>query len=139
MRNQMEIDKGMSLMVECEDCCEKFELSSTNSSVVHKRKYDVNGQSIFLSYYDCPKCGRRHFVQIDNQATLNELREVERLFVKLAVAKKKGKQPPQSQSAKFKRTREHLGDSRKQLMNQYTGKLLHDSETDSDFTLKFSV
>ena len=132
-------ENGMSLLVECEDCRNKFEVNVNNKTMTFKKKFDVNGQTIFLSYYICPECGRYHYVQIDNQSTLNELKDVKRQFIKLAVAKKKGKMVPQKQSAKFKKSREHLAHSRNELMKQYTGKLIHDSETDTDFELRFSV
>ena len=136
------IDKEtMSLLVECEDCKTKFSISVSEAAnaVTHKKEFNVNGQSIFLTYYDCPKCGRCHYVQIDDAVSLNKLKEVSRQFVKLAVAKKKGKDIPQKQSAKFKKARQHLSDYRMKLMKEYTGKLVHDNETDSDFVLRFSV
>lgn len=131
----------MSLLVECEDCHEKFRVASGEAvqAVTHKREFVVDGQSIFLTYYDCPKCGRRHYVQIDDATSLNKLKEVSRQFVKLAVSKKKGKEIPQKQSAKFKKARQNLSDYRMGLMKAFTGKLLHDNETDSDFELRFSV
>lgn len=131
----------MSLLVECEDCKEKFRITTDNAvnAVTHKKEFKVNGQSIFLTYYDCPKCGRRHYVQIDDATSLNKHKEVSRQFVKLVVAKKKGKEIPQKQSDKFKKARQHLSDYRRKLMKEYTGKLLHDNETDSDFVLRFSV
>lgn len=131
----------MSLMVECEDCKHKFEITSGEaaSHLNHKKEFNVNGKSIFLTYYDCPKCGRRHYVQIDDVTSLNKLKEVQRMFIKLSVAKTQGKEIPQKQSAKFKKARQHLSDYRMNLMKQYTGKLIHDNETDSDFVLRFSV
>ena len=132
-------ESKMSLLVECEDCRNKFEVNIDNKAMTFKKKFEVNGQTIFLSYYICPECGRYHYVQIDNQSTLNELKDVERQFAKLAVAKTKGKTVPQKQSAKFKKSREHLAHSRNELMKQYTGKLIHDSDTDSEFELMFSV
>lgn len=131
----------MSLLVECEDCKHKFEITSGEAmySVTHKKEFNVNGQSIFLTYYDCPKCGRRHYVQIDDKTSLNKLREVSQQFVKLSIVKKRGKDIPQKQSAKFKKARQNLSDYRMNLMKEYTGKLIHDNETDSDFELRFSV
>lgn len=130
---------GLTILVECRYCSKKFEVSSGNEVVQHKKEFKANEQSIFLTYYDCPECGRRHYVQIDTVQTLQELKEVERMFIKLSVTKKKGKQPPQSQSAKFKKAREHLAQNRTNLMKQFTGKLVHDSETDTDIVLEFSV
>ena len=131
----------MSLLVECEDCKEKFRITTgdTVNTVTHKKEFNVNGRSIFLTYYDCPSCGRRHYVQIDDAVSLNKLKEVSRQFVKLSVLKKKGKDIPQKQSAKFKKARQILSDYRMNLVKGYTGKLLHDNETDSDFELWFSV
>ena len=130
---------GLAILVECQDCGKKFEVSSKDKIVQHKKEFKVNEQSIFITYYDCPDCGRRHCVQIDTLRTLPELTEVDRMFVKLSIAKKKGKQLPQSQSAKFKKAREHLAQNRTNLMKQFTGKLVHDSETDTDIVLEFSV
>ena len=130
-------EKAMSLFAECEVCKEKFQV--TTSNVTNKKEFNVNGQSIFLTYYDCPKCGRRHYVQIDDAVSLNKLKEVSRQFIKLAAEKKKGKEIPQKQSAKFKKARQNLSDYRMNLVKEYTGKLLHDNETDSDFELRFSI
>ena len=131
----------MSLMVECEDCKTKFEITSEEAvhSVTHKKEFHVNGQSIFLTYYDCPSCGRRHFVQIDNPTSLVKLREVQSMFVKVSVMKRNGKTIPEKQLAKFKKARQNLSDYRINLMKQYTGKSIHNDDTDSDFVLRFSV
>ena len=131
----------ISLLVECEDCKEKFRITTGDAAnaATHKKEFNVNGQSIFLTYYDCPKCGRRHCVQIDDKRSLDMLKEVSRQFVRLSVKKKQDKKIPQKQSAKFKKARQNLSDYRMNLMKEYTGKLLHDNETDSDFVLRFSV
>lgn len=134
-------NKSMSLLVECEDCKNKFQISSgeSTSQVNHKKEFNVNGKSIFLTYYDCPSCGRRHYVQIDDVTSLNKLKEVQKMFIKLSVAKSKGKEIPQKQLVKFKKARQHLSDYRMKLMKEYTGKSIHNDETDSDFVLRFSV
>lgn len=131
----------MSLLVECEDCKEKFRIASGNAvnAVTHKKKFNVNGQSIYLTYYDCPKCGRRHLVQIDSNYTLDILKSVTKQFAKLSAMKRQGKHIPQKQSDKFKRARQHLAESRTNLMKKYTGVSVHDEATDSDFVLRFSV
>lgn len=129
------------MLVECEDCKRKFEIISdeTKSNITHKKEYKVNGQSIFLTYYDCPSCGRRHYVQIDDAISLNKLNETKKQFIKLSIAKQKGKEISQKQSARFKKTRQNLSDYRTKLMKDYTGESIHDDDTDSDFILRFSV
>lgn len=131
----------MSLMVECEDCKEKFMLTAgeTNGQLTHKKVFEVDGRTIFLTYYDCPKCGRRHFAQIDDVTSLKILKEVKGMFAKLSVKRKEGKIIPEKQSARFKKARKHLSNYRTNLMKRYTGKLIHDNETESDFELRFSV
>lgn len=131
----------MSLMIKCEDCKRKFEITSGEAThlITYKKEFNVNGQSIFLTYYDCPSCGRRHYAQIDDRTSLNKLKEVSQQFVKLSIEKKKGESISQKQSAKFKKARQYLSDYRMNLMKQYTGKLIYDNETDSDFVLRFSV
>lgn len=130
-----------NLMFECEGCKQKFPVTQDQApnSITHKKEFNINGKSIFLTYYDCPSCGRRHFVQIDDETSLNKLKEAKKMFVKLCVAKSKCKEIPQKQSAKFKKTRQYLYDYRMKLMKQFTGALVHDNETDSDFELRFSI
>lgn len=133
----MDKDNQMSFMAECENCKHRFEISSVN--VNHKKEFTVNGKSIFLTYYDCPSCGRRHFVQIDDMTSLHKLEEVQRMFIKLSIMKRKGKEISEKQSAKFKKARQHLSDYRMKLMKEYTGKLIRNNETESDFELRFSI
>lgn len=131
----------MSLLVECEDCHKKFAVTSGEAinAVTHKREFVAEGQSIFLTYYDCPKCGRRHYVQIDDKRSLDMLKDVSRQFVRLSAKRKQDKNIPQKQLDKFKKNRQHLADYRMGLMKTFTGKSLHDDETDADFILRFSV
>lgn len=139
--NSMTDSKTFNLLFECEDCKKRFSVSSEQApnSLTHKKKFIVNGQSIFLTYYDCPHCGKRHFVQIDDEKSLFDLREVKKMFVKLSVAKLKDKEISQKQLAKFKKARQYLSDYRIKLMKEYTGKSIHNDETDCDFVLRFSI
>lgn len=129
------------LMFECEDCKQKFPVTQdqASNSLTHKKEYKSNGQSIFLTYYDCPYCGKRRFVQIDDTSSMQELVRVTNEFKSLAIKRQKDKTISKKQSDNFKKSRQHLSDYRMNLMKQYTGKLIHDNETDSDFVLRFSV
>lgn len=130
--------KQTTLLVECENCKQKFQIGEQNA-VTHKRKLVVEGKVIYLTYYDCPSCSKRHFVQIDNDRTLQQLNDVTSRFKNLSVKRIKGQQISRKQSARFEKARKHLANSRIELMKKYTGKLVHDNETDSDFELRFSV
>lgn len=128
--------KGVNIMARCEGCEKMLEVNNGN---IKNREFEVNGRSIFLTYYDCPSCGRRHFVQIDDAKSKQMLVGVSIKFAKLAAAKNKGKTIPKKQSEKFKKTRQDLSDYRTTLMKEFTGKLVHDSEAGTDFELRFSV
>lgn len=133
-------NKTMSMLVECEDCKHKFRISSDESTgkVNHKKEFNVNGKSIFLTYYDCPSCGRRHYVQIDDATSLDKLKEFTSMFIKLSVAKTTGKEISQKQLVKFNKTRKSISNYRIKLMKEYTGKSVID-EAGNSFTLRFSV
>ena len=130
----------LNLMFECEDCKQKFPVTQDQApnSFTHKKEYKSNGQSIFLTYYDCPNCGRRHFVQIDDISSLQELVRVTNEFKSLAVKRQKGKTISKKQSDKFKKSRQHLSDYRINLMKEFTGKIAVD-ETGVEYILRFSI
>lgn len=130
---------GLSVLAECRGCGNKFEVSRSSGTTTFKREFKSDGRSIFLTYYDCPKCGKRHYVQIDDKKSSEMLKDVSRLFTRSAVAAKKGKSIPSKQRAKFKKNKQHLSDYRMTLMKEWTGKVLHDEQTGCDFVLEFSV
>lgn len=131
---------GMSLLVECEDCKTRFEVGSTIGSkvLINQNNFDVNGRSIFLKYYDCPECGRKHFVQIDDAKSLQEFVKVKNQFVEFAIAKRKGKKISKKQSDKFKKARQYLAEYRMNLMKEFTGKSVID-ENGNEYILRFSI
>lgn len=133
-------DNKMKLMVECEECKQKFTIGSEQApnSLTNKKEFKVNGQSIFLTYYDCPFCSNRHFVQIDDANSLSILRDVTKQFARLANKRRQNKEIPEKQSTKFKKSRQHLSNYRLELMKEYTGKVIQD-ELGVEYTLRFSV
>lgn len=125
------------MFVECENCKQRFDVSS-DGVVNHKKEFKVKDKSIFLTYYDCPSCGRRHYVQIDDAISLNKLKRIEEMFIKISVAKKKGKAIPEKQLEKFKKARKNLSEYRINLMKEFTGIKISD-ETGTEYDLRFSV
>lgn len=128
--------EGLDIMAKCEGCDKVFEVNGGN---IVNREFNVNGRSIFLTYYDCPKCKRRHFVQIDDAKSKQMLVGVSTTFAKLAAVKQKGKAIPKKQSGKFKKARQNLSDYRMALMKEFTGEWIKDPETGCGFELRFSV
>lgn len=141
MRKIENCDNELSLLVECEGCGKKFNVSSQGEAlnVRHKKEYVVNGKVIYLTYYDCLSCGRRHFVQVDDKRTLEVLKATRRMFTKLAAKRVSDKHIPQKQLDKYRKQTKHLSNCRIELMKKFTGVMLHNDETDTDFELRFSV
>ena len=126
-----------SLLVECEKCKNKFEINANNGTMKLKEKFETDNGPIFLSYYVCLDCGKYHYVQIDNKNTLHQFNELQKQFIKLAAAKRKGKVPPQGQAKKFKKSHTSLVSARRELMEEYEGCTLFDKDN-KEFTLRFS-
>lgn len=125
------------MFVECENCKHRFDIS-TDGTVTHKKEFKINDKSIFLTYYDCPSCGRRHYVQIDDSTSISKMKKVNEMFIKMSVAKRKGKAIPEKQQEKFKKARQHLSDYRIELMKEFTDKSIIDENGES-IVLRFSI
>lgn len=137
----MEKREPISIMFQCEDCKQMFPVLQEQgpNSITHKKEFSINGESIFLTYYDCPSCGRRHYVQIDDINSLQELTRVQNEFIRLSVRRRKGKSISKKQSENFKKARQHLAEYRNKLMEGYTGKTVINENTGSIEVLRFSI
>lgn len=138
-----EEEQHLGFFASCEDCGCNFRVLSSvvyaNESKVMQSEFFVSGKKIFLTYYDCPNCKRRHYVQVDDCTSLKMLKEVKSQFVKLFNTKRKGVTVPQKEINKFNKSRQDLSFYRKKLMYLYSDKVVHDNDTDIDFVLRFSV
>lgn len=142
MENEVAPKSKIEFLVECEDCKHHFQISSDEKvgiKVNHKKEFCVDDDVVYLTYYDCPKCHRRHIVQIDDELSLKELKDVSDMFTRLFILKKKNGNVSKKQSAKYKKAIKHLSETRRNLMTKYSGKIVYDPETDSDVELKFSI
>lgn len=133
MENQM---SGLRVQVICDQCNTNRSISGTD---VHNGEFEVNGESIQLTYFDCQVCGKRHYVQVDNNRTLALLSDVKKRMTKLMVLRNKNKPIPQKQSDTFKRKREHLAKIRNELMREYQDKPCKNIETGEEFILRFTI
>lgn len=131
----MDKSKEINILAECEDCKHKFVV---NGNVLKNGVYTVNGNQYFLTYYDCPSCNRRHFVQVDDVKSKQQLVGITVQFAKLTSARGRGKSIPKKQTERFKKVRQHLSDYRRALMKELTGKLATD-EAGTVYVLRFSV
>ena len=135
----MEINKGtMTVNVECKKCKSVFTIVPANITF-DKMYEDENGRSILLTYFDCPDCQERHYVQVDNKQSSEVKKKTQRMFAQLSVMKNKNKQIPKQQQNKFNRLRKDLNDRRFELMKQYDGSIVTDTETGDKIKLNFTI
>lgn len=129
-------NKPPQLLVECEGCREKF--SVTGNDVI-KREFEIEEQSIWLTYYDCPKCGKRHFVQIDDKRSNDILKTNLDQFTHNAALKTRGMKLRKKKVDQYKKTQLQLSRHRLGLMKTYQGKMILDPIDKTESELRFSV
>lgn len=130
----------LSFMAECEECKANIKIASDDVSVTHKREfYTEDGRTLYLTYYDCPVCGKRHFVQVDDERSLKMLEENKKQFFHNAALKTTGKKLRKKKVDQYKSTKTHLANYRTILMKELSGIMLHDDVAGTDFVLRFSV
>lgn len=125
---------GLSFKTECSDCKTSFDVSK--DKVVFNQPFKVkDGQTIFLTYYVCPKCGHRHYSQIDDKTTSELRKDTSKVGAKLFAISRKGKHVPKKQKEKFDREQRRLTLLRTQLVKQYEGETVTDTLTGEEVKL----
>lgn len=132
------MENNMTQAVQCKSCGSKFMISENN--VTHEKEFkDKNGQTIYITYFDCPHCQDRHYVQVDNNITLRLKKQCLDLFAYLAKFKIAKKPVPSQQHNKFDKSRKKLSNMRFELMKQYQDSMVTDTETGAEIHLEFTV
>lgn len=129
-------EKKLGFNAVCEECKKGFAVNSQN---LNKKEYDYLGKSIWVMYYDCPHCGRRHMVQVDDEKSKQMLVKVSIMFAQLTNAKRKGKMISKKSSDKFKKARNDLSSYRMALAKELNGRMAVDMEGFKSEVLRFSV
>lgn len=126
-----------SILACCEGCQNHFEVNGKVILSCNLKSED--GEAITLVCYDCPKCSRRHYVQIDNGHTKKLLQELKVHLARAARASKRDNFVSKKQSDKAKKIRERLKKERFALMAKYQGSKLYDPITLKEVEVRFSV
>lgn len=119
----------------CSECKRNFVL---NNNVVKKLSVIIDGEMIDLTYFDC-ECGKRYFVQVDNDETRSILRRIIAVVAVISGAKSEGKSVKRKYSARYKMLSGKLKRRRFELMKKYEGKAYFDSEKKENVEIHFSV
>lgn len=129
---------AIDALFECSQCGNRFGTSECNMSIREQCKSE-DGRSIQITYYDCPKCGKRHYVQVDNAHSVELLSAVSKLFVRIASTKAKGKAIPAALQDKYTKKNNHLRRCRTRLMHEWNGKVVFGVGTGQAHELHFLV
>lgn len=115
--------------LECIECGTKSTVNGEN--LKSQVKYNTtNGESIWLTYFDCPKCGHRHVVQLDDPISRQYLAEVKECVHKVAKLKAQHKSIPAKLQAKYNKRNRHLDEYRKSLRIKWTGRMVTSDDGD---------
>lgn len=109
---------------QCEDCQTRFYIGKDDVELhygVHHKLKD--GRSMWLTYYDCPKCDRRHYVQVDDTHSNQMKKETSLLFRKLAKKRADYRDIPKKQNDKFKKLNSQLETYRFELKKELDGQV----------------
>lgn len=124
----------LQFLAQCVECKSTLELGPNE---VLKTKIEMpKGKSIWLTYFDCPKCGHTHFVQIDDVRTQMLLGDLTKVLAATAKAKRKG-QSVKKQSAKYHRINRDLDVIRSDLEKEYSGTNVWIPDRRALYTLEF--
>ena len=144
--SEKELKKIKPLLVRCTNCNEQFALTNNlngangiNPKIEFTCKEEGReNKKLYLTYYVCPKCGKKYFVQIDDDMSLRAFKTVSKNLVKLAKLKQSGR-GTRKQQLKFNKQRRNLEAYRNKLKTYYVGKTVYDKRTDENFILVLSV
>lgn len=126
-------------LFKCEDCGTTFYLGIGSVEVKYGVPFKVkDGRSIFVTYYDCPKCGRRHYVQVDDVRSNQIKKEASVMFRKLSKKRLNFKDIPKKQNEKFKKLNNALENYRFELKKEFDGQIII-ADDGEEFEVHFSM
>ena len=116
------------VIITCKNCKALNNVSQGFDVIHHKIPFTCKGDKIYLTYFDCKECGTRHFVQIDNDSTLDKYKKCYGYMVRLSLSKRNNKPIKQSSSNEFKNMRAKLGTERIELARKYHGMMVYNEQ-----------
>ena len=121
----------------CEDCSYKMKLDSSNVETTTFKTYDE--KIVYIIWYKCPKCGRIHYIQIDNDNT-KRLLEYSKVALKQAmVYNSKNQTPPNKIKTKLENSRTKLANARLNLMKKYNNTVFKNLQSKEEVKICFSL
>ena len=125
------------LVIKCSKCGFANDVVRDQALIKHKVPFRCGDETIYLTYFDCSSEGNRHYVQVDNDETIEDYNKCYKYMVKLSVSRKNRRKLNSKEVSKFKDLREKLNLKRLDLMMKYDGKVIYNSDESS--VLKFTL
>lgn len=111
----------LALKVTCEKCNIVFDVSGNNIKETTVQILE-DEKMLDITYYDCPECGKRHVVQLDDENTKVLLSNVKTQMRDATKKKRQNKIIGRRSAQKFEQLRADLRKMRSSLVIQYSGK-----------------
>lgn len=114
---------------QCPECEAKFTVQTDepgieerlNVSQLKSEWMSIKGKSYRLTWYDCPSCGLRIFVQGDDWRTENILKKIVDVIARMQDKSTHRFDNQKKQSEYLKKLRRDLAESRKRVENEVSG------------------
>lgn len=130
---------GQRYLFECEECKTRFYLGGNSVDLRYKVPFkSKDGRSIFMTYYDCPKCRKRHYVQIDDAYSIKIKKETSDMFKKLSKKRLNFRSIAKDKNEKFKKLNNKLNKYRFDLKKEFEGQVII-SESGLEVEVHFSM
>lgn len=126
----------VEVKVKCAVCGKEVKVGTHN--IQKSMMVTTEDEPLWMTYFDCPHCSCRNFVQVDNQDTNALVEEESRLLISVMKQKRFGKTVHRKQSEQRKQIERDLAESRKELMLYVTGKTVVDCKTRSPYMVLFT-
>ena len=130
------MEKGLEVSFKCIECEESFKANANNVKVM-EAEYDDS--KLQIVYVDCPKCNKRHFVQIDDDRTSKLKARNFIMFKRLAKKKLSGKKIGKQENLAFKNLADTLLELRADLMKEYEGRTVTNTLTGEPELIHFTI
>lgn len=111
--------KDKQKLIYCNECSKQFVQSQFK--IVNEKQIYVESEKeyLWLTYAECPFCGHKYKVLIDNKKTYQLKREYQKLYARLIKNNKKGREQREYQVQKFIDLRKKLSNEYKKVDNKY--------------------
>lgn len=130
----------------CPECQAKFLVQNEAPSIDERLSVSqlmsewmsINGKSYRLTWYDCPACGRRIFVQADDRRTENILKKIVDVMARMDDKSTHRWDNHKKQSEYMKKLRSDLAESRKRVEKLVSGSVIVDRHSGTSHEVVFT-